>query len=200
MAAQIFLTAPDNALPGELAKSLAGLLTAAPIAALLLPVGTRPPKAYAELVKVVLPIAQPAGCAVLLEGEPGLVEALGADGLHVAGGAKALKTAIMALKPTFIVGAGGIKSRHEAMILGELGPDYVMFGPLSGPIEAISRQLAQWWAQTMEISAVLNDPEALAATTDTIGCEFLGLSDSIWAAGEEAPAMLAAIHARLEAR
>ena len=46
-----------------------------------------------------------------------------------------LQKAIEALKPDFIVGAGGFATKHDAMEAGELDIDYVFFGPLSGPID-----------------------------------------------------------------
>ena len=112
---------------------------------------------------------------MLVEGEPGLVRLLGADGLHVPGGVSAVKAAVSALKPDLIVGVGDIRSRDDAMDKGELGVDYILFGPLSGSISAPEREMAQWWAETMEIPSVLSDPEASPANYDAGDCEFIGL-------------------------
>jgi thiamine-phosphate pyrophosphorylase len=120
--------------------------------------------------------ARAAGAAVLIEGEPATVRALKADGLHVAGGIAAVRAAVEALKPDFIVGAGDVRSRHDAMQKAEAGIDYILFGPLSGPISPTERELARWWAETMEIPSVLSDPEADLDRFDAEGCEFLGLN------------------------
>ena len=77
---------------------------------------------YKALVKAVVGKAQAAGVAVLIEGDPGLVRMLGADGLHVEGDVSDVKAATAALKPDYIVGAGRSTSRHDAMSKGELGP------------------------------------------------------------------------------
>ena len=53
----------------------------------------------------------------------------GADGVHLPGRDMGpLKRALTALKPERIVGAGDVRSRHDAMQAGETGVDYVMFG------------------------------------------------------------------------
>lgn len=175
MDTQIFLIAPDHAEPGALIAALHVAGETAGIAALLLPRGSRDERSYKETVKAVLPPAQAAGMAVLIEGEPGLVRTLGADGLHVTGGIERIREAVAALHPQLIVGAANVHSRHDAMTAGEVGVDYILFGPLSGSISAAQRELAQWWAETMEIPGVLSDPEAAFGSFDAAGCEFIGL-------------------------
>jgi thiamine-phosphate pyrophosphorylase len=176
MAPQFFLIAPADADPAAFTRTLGRILEGSAASALLLPRGTRSENAYKNFAKAVIPLAQAADCAVLIEGEPGLARTLGADGLHVTGGPDAVKEAIAALKPALIVGAGDVHTRHDAMTLGELGPDYILFGPLSGPITADEREMARWWAQTMEIPSVLSDPQADVTNYDAEGCEFIGLS------------------------
>lgn len=175
MAPQFFLIAPADAEPGHFPRALEHILTNSQASALLLPRGTRSDNGYKDFVKAVVPVAQAAGCAVLIEGEPGLVRTLGADGLHVAADAEAVKDAVAALKPALIVGAGDIHFRHDAMTMAELGADYILFGPLSGAISDAEREMARWWAETMEIPSVLSDPQADGETYDAEGCEFIGL-------------------------
>lgn len=176
MTPEIYLVAP----PDAEAKPLVDLMKSLPreprVAALLLPRGDRAENAYKEFVKAVTPAAQAVDAAVLIEGEPGLVRTLGADGLHVTGGLGAVRAALGALHPDFIVGAGNIGTRHDAMTKGEAGIDYILFGPLSGPISASARDLARWWAETMEIPCVLSDPMATLTDFDAAGAEFIGLS------------------------
>ena len=175
MSAEIYLIAPTDTAPDQLVAALKSALDRQEVAALLLPRGQLAENAYKALAKAIVPLAQAKGTAVLVEGEPGLVRLLGADGLHVQGGIKAVKDALAALKPNLIVGAGGIHSSDDAMLKGEAGVDYILFGPLSGPISPEARELARWWAETMEIPSVLSDPEAGPANYDAGGCEFIGL-------------------------
>jgi thiamine-phosphate pyrophosphorylase len=195
--AELYLIAPADAEVPAFAEALKGVLAEASVAALLLPAGGRPERGYQNFVKDIAPIAQEAGCAVLIEGEPGLVRRLSVDGLHVAGPLAEVKAAVAALKPDFIVGTGAVETRHEAMTRGELGLDYIMFGPISGAIGAQMREMAAWWAETMEIPGVLSDPQALADTADAGGCEFLALSDSVWSSPDPA-ALVASIARHLE--
>ena len=65
---------------------------------------------------------QPRGVALLLDGRPELAARAGADGAHLPG-IEALTAAIGALKPERIAGAGGLKSRHDAMLAAEGGAD-----------------------------------------------------------------------------
>jgi len=175
MSAELFLIAPADIPPETLGPALKATLAEHEVAALLLPRGSFSENAYKTLVKSVAALAQNAGAAVLIEGEPGLVRLLGVDGLHVSGGVEAVREAVAALKPKLIVGVGGIHSRDDAMDQGELEVDYILFGPLSGAISPNEREMARWWAQTMEIPSVLSDPGADYVTYEAEGCEFIGL-------------------------
>ena len=176
MTPQIYLIAPGDAEEAAIASMVDRGIGLAGVAALLLPRGQRDGEAYASLVRAVAPGVQAREIAVLIEGEPPAVRALGADGLHVAGPLSAARSAVAALKPDFIVGVGGIRSRHDAMQKGELEIDYILFGPLSGPTSAADRELAQWWAETMEIPSVFSDPEATSPAVDAAGSDFVGLN------------------------
>lgn len=176
MQTQIFLIAPADAETAAFAAELKTLLETHEVSALLLPRGNRAENAYKDFAKAIVPIGQAGGAAVLLEGAPGLVKMLGADGLHVSGAdIEATREAVEALRPKMIVGVGDVSSRDDAMALGELEVDYILFGPLSGSISAPEREMAQWWAETMEIPSVLSDPEAGPANYDAGDCEFIGL-------------------------
>jgi thiamine-phosphate pyrophosphorylase len=185
--AQLFLIAPDDAEPAAFLPALEAALQAARVDALLLPRGDRAEGGYKAFVKAVAPPAQAAGAAVLVEGEPGLVRLLGADGLHVMGGVGAVKAAVEALKPDFIVGAADIGSRHDAMSKAELGVDYVFFDSRPGQPE-----LAQWWAETMEVPAVLVEPPP------AVPVEFAAYGEAVWQAADGPAAALARLAAVLE--
>jgi thiamine-phosphate pyrophosphorylase len=199
MTAQIFLIAPPDTDAPTCLRRFDEAIAASPVAALLLPRGARGEGSYKALVKAITPRAQAAGVAVLIEGDPGLVRTLGADGLHVEGSINEVKAATQALKPDYIVGAGRIASRHDAMSKGELGPDYVFFGPLSGPRDPEQREMARWWSQIMEVPSVLSDPGATADTATAEGSDFIGLGESLWSAPEGVTARLEAIAKALEA-
>ena len=119
--------------------------------------------------------------------------------MHVsAGGVKAIRAAIAAIKPDGIVGAGNIRSRHDAMSFGELGVDYVMFGPLGGAADPQAADLAQWWAETFEVPAIYSDPAADPARIGAVAAEFIALSDCVWE-GADAAAILSGFDRAIKA-
>lgn len=188
MAPQLYLITPASPEPERFSTTLMAVLNAASFAAILVQRAAMDDDAYAACAATVVNIGQGAGCAVLVEDDIALARRLGADGVHVSGGASAVKAAIAALKPQLIVGAGNLASRHDAMTLGEMDVDYLLFGPLDGKLDSASADLAQWWASTFEIPAVMSDPSATAETVDARGAEFLALSTSIWSAPAPAAA------------
>ena len=191
MAPQLYLITPANADPVRFPATLMAVLNAAEFSALLVARGAMDDAAYAALAASVVNIGQGAGCAVLVEDDIALAKRLGADGVHVTGGPSALKAAIAAIKPAMIVGAGNLHSRHDAMTAGEMDIDYVFFGSTDGKSDAPGAELAEWWAQTFEIPAVLSQPDAGPDTSDARGAEFLALSHSLWSADAPAAAMQA---------
>jgi thiamine-phosphate pyrophosphorylase len=192
MAPQLYLITPPNPDLERFPRQLMAVLTGPEIAALLVQRGGLDDAAYAELVERLVQIGQAAGAAVLVEDDAALAQRAGADGVHItSGGVDAIRAAIAAIKPDGIVGVGNIGTRHDAMSFGELDVDYVMFGPLSGERDAGAIELAQWWAETFEVPAVLSDPDADVGEVTTIGTEFLALSDCVWADGDPAATMAA---------
>ena len=186
MAAQLFIVTPASADPESFPRTLTEVLTAATVSAILVRRGERSEADYASLATAVIAVGQGAGCAVLVEEDVALAQRLGADGVHVSGGDKAVKVAIKTLKPALIVGAGNIKTRHDAMTIGELDVDYLFFGPLDGADDAEASDLALWWAETFEIPAVLSDPAATPDGAQTAAVEFIALSSSLWSSGQPA--------------
>lgn len=149
-------------------------------AALLVPQGERDPSAYARLVLEIIALVQPKGCAVLLDNLVDRVAELRADGVHITGGIRALREAVDALKPDFIVGTGDIGSRHEAMLRGELEIDYLMFGDRDG--DEHGAEMAAWWAETFEIPAVYVARGAGDPAVGTVGTEFVAWLTEDWPA------------------
>lgn len=196
MAPQLYLITPDNPNLEQFPRQLMGVLSGPDVAALLVRRGALDEAGYASLAERLIQIGQAAGAAVLLEGDADLAVQLGADGVHVtSGGVKAIRAAIAVLKPGGIVGAGNIRTRHDAMSFGELDVDYVMFGPLGGKTDPQAAELAQWWAETFEVPAIYSDPAAEAALVETTAAEFIALSDCVWMAEDAATALAGFDHA-----
>jgi thiamine-phosphate pyrophosphorylase len=183
-APRLYLVTPPLDSPG-LTATLAEALEAADVAAVL----ARPPTAgqstLIERAQAIAPVVQNRGVALLFDGHPESVEAAGADGAHVAGLA-ALDTVLPVLKPRYIVGCGGLHSRHDSMVAGERGADYVMFGEPARdghrPAFAAVLDRVAWWAELFEVPCVgwamnLDEAAALAAA----GADFVAIADAVWA-------------------
>ena len=127
-------------------------------------------------------LIQSNGAALLLDGHAGLVAQAQADGAHLTG-VDALKAAVPGLKPARIAGCGGLASRDDAMLAGESGADYVMFGEPNGrrpAFEAVLDRVA-WWAEIFQVPCVgyaanLDEIEALARA----GADFVAIDEIVW--------------------
>jgi thiamine-phosphate pyrophosphorylase len=194
---RIYLATPAVDDPSALVASLPGLLADADVAAVLLRLQTTDQRSMISKVKTLAPAIQNAGAALLLDGHVELVARAGADGAHLSGIA-ALEEALPTLKPDRIAGVGGLETRHDSMLAGELGVDYVLFGEPDAEgkrpsAEAIAERL-DWWAELFEppcIGYATSREEAYEFAR--AGADFVLVDDAIWADARGASAALAEI-------
>jgi thiamine-phosphate pyrophosphorylase len=183
--------------PSALVADLPGLLAGADIAAVLLRLQMTDQRSMISKVKTLAPSIQNAGAALLLDGHVELVARAGADGAHLSGIA-ALEEALPTLKPDRIAGVGGLETRHDSMLAGELGVDYVLFGEPDShgkrpSAEAIAERL-DWWAELFEppcIGYATSREEAYEFAR--AGADFVLVDEAIWADARGASAALAEI-------
>jgi thiamine-phosphate pyrophosphorylase len=197
---RLYLVTPPIDAPG-LGAMLAAALDAADVAAVLARVPAAGEATLIERVRAIAPAIQDRGVALLIDGHPASVVPAGADGVHVAGTA-ALDGALPGLKSGYIVGCGGLNSRHDAMVAGERGADYVMFGEPGRdgrrPVfDALVDRVA-WWAKLFEVPCVgwamnLDEVAALAAA----GADFVAIGDGVWTDPDGPGAAVAAAAMRL---
>jgi thiamine-phosphate pyrophosphorylase len=181
---RLYLITPPIADAGPFAASLGAALGAADVAAVLLRLAATEDQSRLEAIAALAPVVQTKGVALLLDGLPELVRRTGADGAHLTG-VGALGPALAMLKPERIAGVGGLRTRHDAMIAGESGADYVMFGePDAGRPAAFATVVERiaWWAQLFEPPCIgyaesFEEVAALAAA----GADFVALGDLVWA-------------------
>jgi len=177
------------------------VLAAADVAAVLLRLPQLDERGLINLAKTAAPVVQRSGAALLLDGHPELVARAGADGAHLTG-LEAVQAALSGLKPDRIAGAGGLKTRHDAMVAGEAGADYVMFGE---PDETGRRpafpavlERIEWWSEVFEIPCVgfAGDADEVAAL-GRAGADFVALGACIWRDARGPAAALASAAERL---
>jgi len=204
---RLYLITPLLDDPAPFARALAAALTAGDVAAVLLRLADAGERTLIERAKAVAAIVQRRDVALILDGRPGIVARAGADGAHLYG-TDAFAAALALLKPERIAGAGGLRSRHDAMLAAETGADYVMFGepppyppPHAGegkgagnrpPFDAVEERVT-WWAELVELPCI-----GYAANADEVrplaqaGADFVALGDWIWTHPEGAAAAVAA--------
>jgi len=183
-APRLYLVTPPVADASAFAGALAAALAAGDVAAVLLRLAPGDERSLINRAKALCPAVQDAGAALLLDGHADLVARAGADGAHLTG-IEAVTEATERLKPERIAGAGGLNSRHDAMVAAEAGADYVMFGEpaASGvrPSFAAVEERVAWWAEVFEVpcvgyAAALDEVKPLVAA----GADFIALGDWLW--------------------
>ncbi len=181
---QVYLAAPADVD----AQALARLLAGGRVASLLLhgAGGSAPP---VEAARRLTSLAHGHGVPLVIARDAVLAREVGADGVHIAANERVYAAARQALGDAAIVGAGCGVSRHDALVLAELGADYVAFGAEPGTAGEIgdTAELAGWWQEVCEPPVVAwhvggwDDAAKLIET----GADFIGVEALVWQA--EAP-------------
>ena len=199
---RLYLVTPAISDPAAFAGALEHALGAADIAAVLLRLAETGERTLTERTKQIAAAVQPRDVALVIDNRPEIVARAGADGAHLSGVDK-FAAALALLKPERIAGAGGLRSRHDAMLAGEAGADYVMFGEPDRngrrpSFEELQDRLT-WWADLLEIPCVAYAAgrEEVAPLVRT-GADFIALGDWIWSAPEGAAKAVAAAAASLD--
>jgi len=183
---RLYLITPQIDDAAAFVRELDHALSAGDIAAVLLRLADAGERALIERTKHIAAVVQRRDIALLVDSRPEIVARAAADGAHVSGAEK-FAAALALLKPERIAGAGGLRSRHDAMLAGEAGADYVMFGEPDRQgrrpaFEDLQERLI-WWAELFEIPCV-----AYAAGEDEVaplsrtGADFIALGDWLWSA------------------
>jgi thiamine-phosphate pyrophosphorylase len=190
---RFYLVTPAVADPASLLPALDQALAAADIAVVLLRLEKSDERTLINRIKTIAPAVQRREVALLLDSHAELAARSGSDGAHLTG-TISFTSALPLLKPDRIAGAGGLFSRHDAMLAGESGADYVMFGepPPSSPqgdgkgrgrrmpFEQTLEHLV-WWAELLEVPCVgyAAGPDEVGPLART-GADFVALGDWIW--------------------
>jgi thiamine-phosphate pyrophosphorylase len=192
---RLYLVAPPLLPVTGLANTFAAALDAADVAAVLVRAPDAAPEARLAAIAAFVPTVQERNVALILDGDPALVAQTGADGAHLTG-PEALVAAIPLLKPDRIAGAGGLATRHDAMLAAEHGADYVMFGEPGEngrpPFGAVVDRV-EWWAEVFETPCVgyaesLDEAAALAQA----GADFVALGEFVFSDSRDPAAIIRA--------
>jgi len=211
---RLYLVTPLLGDTASFAREVPAALEAGDVAAVLLRLEDADERTLINRAKSLAAIVQRRDAALLLAGRAELVARAGVDGAHLTG-IEALEAALPVLKPDRIAGAGGLASRHDAMVAGERGADYVMFGepasflaphPGEGlasgrrpPLDAVLERLT-WWVELFQPLCI-----GYAAHLDEVGvlaqaqADFVALGDWVWTHAQGPAAAVTAAAGRLAA-
>jgi len=199
---RIVLIAPLGAGAGRLAAAFAG----GDVASLILPRNGLDDAAFQTLAEEIVPAAQAAGVALIVEGDTRIAGRVQADGIHVEAGKAELADVVGRFRQKMAVGAGGAKTRDEALELGEERPDYIFFGRFGYDTQPEPHprnlSLGRWWAEMIEIPCIVMAGSDLASvgTVAAAGAEFVALSAAVYGDGVEPREAVARANALLDAQ
>jgi thiamine-phosphate pyrophosphorylase len=145
------------------------------------------PHATREVARAVKRICVAEHIAVLVNDSPQLARALEVDGVHLGQSDMDIEDARDLLGPDMIIGATCKNSRHQAMIAGEAGADYVAFGAFHPTQTKAETSLAEpdilTWCQmflTLPCVAIGGITVDNAGPLVAAGADFLAVSNGVW--------------------
>lgn len=140
-----------------------------------------------ELTRAVKRICVAEHIALLINDSPQLARALEVDGVHLGQDDMDIEDARDLLGPDMVIGATCKNSRHQAMMAGEAGADYVAFGAFH-PTKTKSQTTPAepdvlTWCQmflTLPCVAIGGITVENAGPLISAGADFLAVSSGVW--------------------
>jgi thiamine-phosphate pyrophosphorylase len=201
---RVVLIAPRIDDPAQLKSLIAAATEGGDVASLILPAHGDGEAAFQRRAEAIVPMAQARGIAVMIEGDTRIAGRVGADGIHFEGRKAELEELIGKFQGRVMIGAGGAKTRDDALELGEARPDYMFFGRFGydNTPKPHPRNLAlgRWWAEMIELPGIVMAGSDIASveTVAATGAEFVALSNAIFAEGADPAERVAAANALLD--
>ena len=195
-AAQIYLVTPPVVHPHEFGETLARVLDHWRIACLRIDMPGAEADDIARAADLVRDIAHRRDVAVVIADHYRLVGIHGLDGVHLTD-PRGLRHVRGELGADAIVGAFCGGSRHAGMTAGELGADYVTFGPVNsdpmlGDGTVAEHDLFTWWSETIEVPVVAEGGLDAARVADLAPhVDFFAVGREIWGKDDPIAAMRA---------
>ncbi|MBI1180031.1 MAG: thiamine phosphate synthase [Alphaproteobacteria bacterium] len=184
---RLYLITPPQIDPSPFSETLTEALEGGDVACLQLRLKNVPEAEVRLAAETLLPICQAYDVAFLINDDPVLAKAVGADGCHVGQDDTPYDEARRILGPDAIIGVTCHDSRHLAMVAGEAGADYVAFGAFfptatKAPKARATPDILTWWQELMEIPCVAIG----GITADNCrplveaGADFLAVAAGVW--------------------
>ncbi|WP_417248888.1 thiamine phosphate synthase [Celeribacter sp.] len=191
---QIYLVSPATIDVQTFPDRLAAVLDAHEIACVRLALASRDEDELGRAADACREVCHARDVAIVIDTHVALAERHGLDGVHLTDGARSIRKVRKTLGDDAIIGCFCGASRHDGMTAGEIGADYVAFGPAGatdlGDGTQAEKELFAWWSQMIEVPVVAEgalDTETvrnLAPVTD-----FFAIGDEIWREEDAAKAL-----------
>jgi len=186
----IYLISPTDFSLSVFAEQLAGILDTFEIPCVRLRGFSDDADTIARAADVLREICHQREVPIVIDNHYRIAQSHGLDGVHLTTGTKHLRDLRKELGADAIIGSYCGDSRHTGITAGEIGADYVSFGPVTQSPLA-SDQIAafdtfEWWSEMINLPVVaegfvtLEAAEKLAPVTD-----FFALGAEIWNAGTD---------------
>jgi thiamine-phosphate pyrophosphorylase len=184
---RLYLITPSKLEPKSFAETLKRTFDAGDVASLQLRLKDVSDDEIRRATEILMPIAQRADVAFILNDRPDLASALRCDGVHVGQDDVSYAKARAVVGSDTIVGVTCHNSRHLAIEAAEAGADYVAFGAFfptsTKEVKAMAEiETLAWWAEMMVVPCVaiggikVENCKPLV----TAGADFLAVSSGVW--------------------
>ncbi|MBQ2263199.1 MAG: thiamine phosphate synthase [Loktanella sp.] len=182
---QIYLITPTEFDLLDFPDRLAACLDSTEVGCVRLALATKDDSKIAKAADALRAVTHERDVALVIESHVLMVDRLGLDGVHLLDSARSVKAIRKDLGTDAIVGAFCGQSRHDGMTAGELGADYVSFGPVGntalGDGRTAELELFEWWSAMIEVPVVAEGALDLALIRQLAPhTDFFGIGDEIW--------------------
>ena len=193
---QLYLITPAEFELSAFPDQLAACLDATEVACVRLSMATKDEDRIARAADALREVTHQRDVALVIDSHILMVERLGLDGVHLTDAARSVKKVRKDLGDEAIIGAFCGASSHDGMTAGELGADYISFGPVGetplGSGEKAPKDLFQWWSQMIEVPVVAEGALSETVIRDLAPyTEFFAVGDEIWSSDAPKDALLA---------
>lgn len=182
---QIYLITPGVFELAVFSDQLAAILDAHQIACVRLALHTSDDHTIRTSADHLRALCHTRDVAAIIADHTQLVVDHGLDGVHLSGDFRQIRNIRKTLGQDAIIGAFCGTSKHAGLTAGEIGADYVAFGPVGetplGNGISAPLPLFEWWSTMVELPVVaegaLTPAQIIAFASVT---DFFALGDEIW--------------------
>lgn len=201
---RLCLIAPDLAKRPDARRLIEEALDGGDVAALILANRSLDENAFQRHAADILAVTAERAVALLIAEDIRTAGRIGADGVHLDDAREVIAERDKRFDNRLMFGAGGAKTRHDALELGEAQPDYIFFGRIGYDAKPTAHprnlSLGAWWSDMVEIPAMV----MAGSTFDSVGevmrtrAEFVAVERAVFNSDRSPGEAVAAINDLLE--